>query len=405
PRSEKPQFQINIELPQSASFPETDEATRFVEAKLATVPEVKYFTSNVGKGNPTVYYNVSQRRAQSNFAQVFVQLDVETYEAKVAVMEQLKRDFKYYPKAKLQVIDYEQGPPLEAPVAIRVFGNNLDTLRQLSIRVGQIIEDTPGTMYLFNPMSTRKTNLRFRINKEKAGMLGIPTATIDQTIRMAIAGLPIAQYSPEEGADNINITVTLPRARFANMDVFDQLYVNTLTGAAVPLNQVVELEYESEVGSIRHIDEARYTTVNAYAKEGYQYAALNQDIIAQLETLDFPKGYYYEAAGAVENQDDAFEGVEITALISAVLFLLILILEFGSFKSSLIVLSVIPLGLIGAFVALYWSSNPLSFTALVGFIALIGIEIKNSILLVDFTNQLRREGLALEAAIEQAAKT
>ncbi|WP_299248418.1 efflux RND transporter permease subunit [uncultured Aquimarina sp.] len=405
PKSEKPQFQINIELPQTATLLETDRAARYVEAKLQETKHIKYFTTNVGKGNPTVYYNVRQRNEQTNFAQIFVQADVDSYDEKEDIIESLRKDFQYYPNAKIQIIDYEQGPPLEAPVAIRVFGDDLKTLQNLSIQVENILKETPGTLYITNPVATNKTNLKFKINKEKAGILGIQTATIDQTIRMAIAGLPMAEYSPGEGQDNMDITVTLARDRFTTPAVLENLYVNSFSGSSIPLNQVADLEYETETQSIKHYDESRYVTINAYAIKGYTYAALNTAIIEKLDQFEFPTGYHYVAAGELENKSDAFDGIGITALIAGVIFLLILILEFGSFKSSLIVLSVIPLGLIGAFIALYLSGNPLSFTALVGFIALIGIEIKNSILLVDFTNQLRIEGMALEDAIKKAAKT
>ncbi|MBX2878102.1 MAG: efflux RND transporter permease subunit [Saprospiraceae bacterium] len=405
PKSEKPMFQINIEMPNTASLTETDRVTRYVEEVLGKRSDIRYFTSNVGKGNPTIYYNVVQRKEQTNFAQLFVQPIAESFQDKDEIIKDLRQSFAYHPNAKIQVIDYEQGPPLEAPVAIRVFGKNLDTLRALSLVVEKIVEATPGTQYITNTTATQKTDLKININKKKAGLLGVPTAKIDETIRMAIAGLPMASYNPGEGEDEIQVIVSVPRERFATYDVLDNLYVYNLAGTSVPLNQLIDIEFETVNTTIRHLDKFRYTTVNAYAKDGYTYASLNSRLIDTLNQFQFPPGYYYEAAGELENQADAFSGVEITGLIAGVLFILILILEFGSLKSSLIVLSVIPLGLIGAFLALWLSGNPLSFTAAVGFIALTGIEIKNSILLVDFTNQLRQQGMELLPAIKQAAKT
>lgn len=405
PKSEKPQFQINIEMPVTANLDETDRVVRYVESVLEKRDDIRYYTSNIGKGNPTVYYNVRQRKQQANFAQLFVQPDVKSFGEKDLIISELREELRYYPNAKIQVIDYEQGPPLEAPVAIRIFGENLDTLRHISSRVEKLIEDTPGSAYISNPIANKKTDIKVKINKQKAGMLGIQTAAIDQTVRMAIAGLPIAKYSKGDGEDKINVVATVPRGRFTDFNVFNNLYVNSITGKAVPLNHVADITFQTDFSKIYHYDEARYTSVNAYAEQGISYATLNAAIIEKLDKLDFPDGYHYIAAGELENKDSAFKGVEITGLIAGVLFILILILEFGSFKSSLIVISVIPLGLIGALIALFLSGNPLSFTAAVGFIALIGIEIKNSILLVDFTNQLRVQGVALEEAIKQAAKT
>ena len=405
PKSEKPQFQINVEMPITANLDETDRVVRYVEEVLKERGDIKYYTSNIGKGNPTVYYNVRQRKQQTNFAQLFVQPEVSSFEEKEEIISELREDFRFYPNAKIQVIDYEQGPPLEAPVVIRVFGENLDTLRSLALKVERVLEETPGSAYISNPIANKKTDIKININKKKAGLLGIPTSSIDQTVRMAIAGLPLAEFSQGDGEDKINVMVTTPRGRFTDFSVFDNLYVYSVTGSAVPLNQVAEIEFETDFAKIYHYDEVRYASVNAYSEPGVKYADLNAAVITKLDQMDFPEGYHYVAAGELENQEDSFSGVEVTGLIAGVLFILILILEFGSFKSSLIVLSVIPLGLIGALLALFISGNPLSFTAAVGFIALIGIEIKNSILLVDFTNQLRAEGVELVEAIKQAAKT
>ncbi len=405
PKSEKPQFQINIEMPISANLNETDRVVTYVEGVLEKRDDIKYYTANVGKGNPTVYYNVRQRKQQANFAQIFVQPDVASYEEKEEIIRELRRELRFFANARIQVIDYEQGPPLEAPVAIRIFGENLDSLRSISLKVEQVIQNTPGSAYISNAIANKKTDIRVEINKKKAGLLGVPTAAIDQTIRMAIAGLPMATFTKKVGDDKINVVATMPKQDFPDFNILNNLYVYSLNGNAVPLHQVATIGFQTDFSRIYHYNEARYTTVNAYATEGVQYAALNEDVIAGLERLEFPPGYYYTAAGELENKNDAFSGVEITGLIAGVLFILILILEFGSFKSSLIVLSVIPLGFIGALLALFISGNPLSFTAAVGFIALIGIEIKNSILLVDFTNQLRMEGMELVEAIKKAAKT
>ena len=148
--------------------------------------------------------------------------------------------------------------------------------------------------------------------------------------------------------------------------------------------------------AIRHLNQARYTTVNAYAQDGYLYATLQAGAKARLRQLPLPAGYHFEMAGEQENKANSFAGFGTTVLLTVFAFVLVLVLEFGSVKSVLIVLPVIPLGGIGGVLALYLSGNTFSFTALIGFIALVGIEIKNSILLVDYTNQLRAQGAPLK---------
>jgi multidrug efflux pump subunit AcrB len=325
-------------------------------------------------------------------------------EKKTKLIDKLRDKFFQYPNAKIEVKDFEQGPPVEAPIAMRIFGENLDTLRSLSMKVEGIIKKTEGTIYVNNPLANQQTDLKIKINKEKAGLLGISIADIDRTIRLGIAGLTIGKFTPGEGQDDINISVTLPKNNYASFDMFDKLQINSITGQAIPLKQVATVEFETSPNLIRHYDKARFATVTSFVKSGYLYEEVTNEVIKKLDAFPFPDGYSYEAAGEVENKKESFGGLSTIILITVFGFIAVLVLEFGNFKSTLIVLSVIPLGVIGAVIMLFLTGNPLSFVAVIGLIALAGIEVKNSILLVDFTHQLRERGVPLNEAIEHAGE-
>jgi multidrug efflux pump subunit AcrB len=144
--------------------------------------------------------------------------------------------------------------------------------------------------------------------------------------------------------------------------------------------------------------------LTAFIKSGYLTNNVNDAIVKKLEKLKFNEGYSYVVAGEVESKQESFGGLGTIILITVFGFIGVLILEFKSFKSTLIVLSVVPLGIIGAIGALLAVGYPLSFVAVIGLIALVGIEVKNTILLVDFTNQLRKQGKDIEAAIREAGE-
>lgn len=404
PKSEKPQFLINIEMPNSTSLYETDRVARYVESELKKEKDITYFTTNVGKGNPRIYYNVITRSETPNFSQFFVQLNGLTPEKKTQLIDKLRAKFFFYPNAKIEVKDFEQGPPLEAPVALRLFGENLDTLRKISMDVEQILKNTEGTIYVNNPLANQQTDMRVKINKEKAGQLGVAISDIDRMVRLGVAGLNVGEFTPGEGEDEININVTLPKGKLASFDVFDKLYINSINGQAIPLKQLATVEFETSPNLVRHYDKDRFSTVTAFVKSGYLYENVTNAVLKKLEKFPFPKGYRYVAAGEVENKQESFGGLTTIIMITAFGFIAVLVLEFGNFKSTLIVLSVIPLGVIGAVTMLFLTGNPLSFVAVVGLIALVGIEVKNSILLVDFTHQLRERGVPLDEAIEKAGE-
>jgi multidrug efflux pump subunit AcrB len=172
----------------------------------------------------------------------------------------------------------------------------------------------------------------------------------------------------------------------------------------LPVEQLAELQFAAAPTRIQRFDRARAVTIDAQVVTGYNTAAVAGEVESKLETFDWPRGYTYRLGGEAEAGAKAFGGIGIAIIVALFGIFAILVLEFGDFRSTLIVLTVVPLGAVGGLVMLLLTGNSLSFTASVGLVALLGIEIKNSILLVDFTNQLRAQGVALGDAIEQAGE-
>ena len=404
PPSEKPMFMINIETPLGTSLATTDSVTKYVEANIRHIPDLKNYATNVGHGNPRIYYNVIPRNESSNYAQIFVQLKETPASQKRKLIDTLREKFKNYPNAKIEVKDFEQGPPVEAPIALRLFSEDLDTLRALSFKVEDLLKKTPGTMYVNNDLTTLKTDVKVKVNKAKAGLLGVATSEIDKTIRMAVTGLNIGTFRKDNG-DEYNINITLPHENKQTFDVFKKVYVGSYSGELIPLNQLADIQFQTSPTTINHYDKDRFTVITAFVKNGYNTGKLTDGILKELNKMQFPKGAYYVAAGDVEASQESFGGLGTIILITVFGILGILILEFKTFKGTLIVLSVVPLGIIGAVLMLWITGNTLSFVAVIGLIALIGIEVKNSILLVDYTDQLRRNGMSLDDAIQEAGET
>ncbi len=404
PASEKPQFMVNVVAPLQSNLARTDSLARLVERELAHRPEVLYYTTNVGKGNPQVYYNVQPENERTDFAQLFVQLQPRTgTKEKLRVIDDLRNTFSQVPGAQIEVKDFEQGPPQLAPVEVRIFGEDLDTLRRISAQVATMLKDMPGSLYVDDPMANLKSDLRVRIDRDKASMLGIATVDIDRTVRLAVAGLGMGAFNDPQGVER-EVVITVPKGQRADLHVFDDLYVTSRSGASIPLRQVADLRLEASAQTIKHLGKRRYVSVSSFVQQGYLVDdALNATIKA-MDEMKLPAGYGYSMGGEIETRQDSFGGFGTIILATIFLFIAVLVLEFGTFKSTLIVLSVIPLGIVGAVLALWLTGNSLSFVAIVGLIALAGIEVKNTILLVDFTNQLRTEGRTLEEAIREAGE-
>lgn len=406
PSSEKPQFMIDITAPLQSNIYYTDTITRRVERELATLPEVKYYSSNVGKGNPRVYYNVNQQNERTDFAEIFVQLQPDTKpDRKLEIIEKLRSQWTPFPGAQVEVKNFEQGQPMLSPVEVRILGDNLDTLRSLASRVEDMQKKTEGAIYVNNPIRNLKSDIRININKDKAQQLGVPTVNIGRTVRMAVAGLPVGTFTdPNTEGDDYTIMLSVPRPSYPDLTIFNNLYVNNNQGKAIPLSQLADIRFETSPLSINHYNKTRTVTVNAFVKKGYLNDKVINDVIAQMDRMKLPAGYSYQMGGEVEGRNESFGGFGSIILFTVFMFIAVLVLQFKTFKSTLIVLSVIPLGIVGAVLALLVTGNSLSFVATIGIVALAGIEVKNTILLVDFTNHLREEGMDLLRAIEEAGE-
>ncbi len=403
PSADVPQFLINVDAPDGASIAETDRALRFVEARLGREPEVKRWYTHLGHGSPFVYYNIFEHGRAANYGEVFVELKDYSAGRTPALFEALRSEFNQYPAARITLKQFEQGPPIDAPVALRIVGPQIEELRVIAGRIEQLLKDTPGTRDVQNPVRLLRTDLNLGIDTTKAGLLGVSALEANRTVRLAIGGQSVGQFRAGNG-DEYDITLRLPMGERPIIDALDRIEVNSASGAAIPLRQIATPHFETVTNSITRFNRERQVTVTAYTRTGFNTARVTAEVVKRLDAIALPPGYRIVVAGDVEAQKESFGGLLPAVLVAVFGIVAVLVLEFGSFRSTLIVAGVIPLGITGALLALLMTGYTLSFTAIIGMIALVGIEIKNSILLVDFTNQLREEGRSLDEAILEAGE-
>jgi multidrug efflux pump subunit AcrB len=353
-----------------------------------------------------VYYNEFQQFYAPTFGQLLVQVPPSfDVPAITALTDSLRARYTGLPEAEVEVKMYQQGTPLPAPIEFRIIGENLDTLKKYSNDLEKIIVNTIGTETVHNDIRIPKTDLSVKIDKSKAGMLGVLPAEVAKTVRLGLAGLEIGSLIETDGDEKkIQVSVGKPDLK-KSLEVFDQLYVQSMSGAQVPLKQIASLSLDDSPLLIKHINKERYTSVTAFTKTGYNTMQLIDQIDHKTKEMVLPPGYRFVAAGEKESQEESFGGMGTIVMISVFCLIAILVLEFRTFKSTLIVFSVVPLGIVGALCALWIGNETLSFVATIGIIALMGIEIKNSILLVDYTNHLREQGMDLKEAILNGAET
>ncbi len=403
PKAEQPNLMIQATLPENSSLEATDQVARYVEGVLDHMPEVKYYATNVGHGNPRIYYNVFPRRFDMGYAEIYVELYNYQSEEFKQVLSRLRSEFDAYPGARIRVREFEQGPPFDAPVQIFLTGDDLDVLREISSDVEDFVRQQPGAINIENKFVKTNTELLFDINKEKANMLGVPVIEIDRIIRTAVTGIAVSSFRDSDGKE-YQIHLKMGPGEEFRLEDLDRIYVSSLSGKQIQLKQFVEVKLHQVPSSISRYDMERTAEILADVRSGTSLDEVMDPVLEKMELYPMPSGYGYTIGGELESRTESFGGMANAILIAIISIFSVLVLQFRSFKQPLIVFLAIPFAVTGMIWALWITGNTFSFTAFIGLTSLVGIVVNNSIILVDYMNKLRARGKSLDESVRLAAE-
>lgn len=404
PKAEKPQLLLNIELPESSSFYATRAFTADVDKKVRAYPQVKAVAANIGRENPSIYYNEFPEGEAANKAQLFVVLNELNRRELQQLVADLRQEFAVTPGARVTVKEFEQGPPVEAPIAIRVMGDDLASLQIAAASIESQLLETDGTVNVDNPMGRPKLDLNINIHRDKAALLDVSISSIDNVIRTSLMGGGVGNYRDQNG-DDYDIMIRLDNASTPGIDNINDLLVMSNAGAFVPLKQLISTELQTVPSQLQHFYLERSASVTADTRAGFLTADVTAQVEAALEKKQFPEGISYQVAGEQESRDDSFSGLLQALLISLLGIFAVLVLQFRSLVQPAIVFASIPFAFSGAILALLMFGYSFSVMAFVGLASLMGIVVNNSIILVDTANQLVEKGEGIRDAIASAAQT
>lgn len=403
PKAEKPMILVNLELPEGASFSQTQTQANMIESILLQKELVEDVVVNVGRGNPRIYYNVSPNRQTPNFAQLFVKLHASELAIVEPFVESLRIELGALSGVRVFIKEFNQGPPAEAPISIRVLGDDWSSIKDGAKLVEALFNQQPGAVNIDNPIGKHKVDIKLEINRDKAAMLGLSVNTIDQTIRAALVGLPMGIYKDEMG-DDFTIMLKSSDSIEPELSAFDTLQLQTPSGDMVPLKQVASVTLASSIPRFQHHNTQRMARVTSDVRGGYNVADVTRHIIEQLDQLALPPGVSLSIGGEQENRQESFGGMAKALIVAMLGIFAVLVMQFKSFKQPLIIFSAIPFAATGAFFALFISGYTFSFTAFVGLTSLVGIVVNNAIIIVDYANQKLSEGATILDAIADSAK-
>jgi multidrug efflux pump subunit AcrB len=395
-------FLVQVTAPEGAAITQTDRAIKFVEDATKGEPDVTQVLANVGRGNPQIFYNQRSFDQRSNIGEVLVNLKEWDEVRGPALVDRLRKRFETGPDAQYVVKVFQNGPPIDAPISVGIIGPDVDVLKRLAGDVEAIIRKVPGTRDVTNPVAVDQPRLELGLDSGKAALLGVTPGAPRRALRLALAGETAGRLRDNEG-DSYNVVVRLPLDRRHGVSALDDVFVPAAAGA-IPLREVATPRLDSAPPRINRERQQRIVNVSSQIADGFLTAKVNTVVFDAIKAVKLPEGYRFQVGGEADVAARSFGGLGPIIAIAVFGILGVLVIEFGRFRETAVVAGVIPLGIFGGILALFVTGNSISYTAVIGFIALIGIEIKNSILLVDFTTQLRKQGMGLRDAIERAGE-
>jgi multidrug efflux pump subunit AcrB len=402
PPSDRVELLVDFDLAQNASIHATETAVERFEQHLAGNPDIDHFSSYIGRGAPRFYLPLNVQLPNPFFGQVVIV--TKSLAARQRLQPQLEKLLvDEFPSVVARVYPLELGPPVGWPLQYRVTGTDLEQIRDIAMALAQAIAASPDARRINYEWMEPQRQLRIRIDQDEARRLGLSSAAVATVLNTAISGTTVTQIR-----DNIYLVDVVARqagGQTLSVDTLRTLQLPLPNGRSVPLNQIATIDYTQEYPLVWRRDREPVLTVQADVAPG----ALPDTVIAEIKpaidalSAKLPTGYRIELGGIAEESADSQASVFAVVPFMLLIVLTVLMFQLKSFQRLAIVLSVVPLGLIGVVLALLVSGQPLGFVAILGVLALVGMIAKNAVILIEQIEGERRAGKEVREAVIEAS--
>lgn len=384
---------VEIEKPEGTTLEETDLATRQVEEKLYENKDIESFVTTIGSGSIFNQNPVSG----SKFANITILLPKDHKKTSTQIVTELRKQLADVKSADVSVYEPNNGPPSGAPVLIKFAGDDLNVLADVVSRAEDILDTTPGATEVDTSTKNNGTEFTLTVDKAKATALGLNPAVIAQTLRTAVNGVTATTIKKQE--NDIDVVVKLDvnpsytdpsETNHASPDAIREISIQTQTGPVL-LGSVLTVSAERSNAVIQHESRKRIETVSAFTSGNATAGDITNKFLERKDELNLPDGVEMIVGGENEDINKSFQEMGFAFISGLFLMFAILVLEFNSIRYSAWLILMVILSLIGVFGGLALTGQPLSFSSLLGVIALAGVIINHAIILIDSLSRIERE--------------
>ncbi len=419
PANDKPVMFAELKLPIGTPIEKTEKMVSRVEtfikhemqARLDVDGEVTQdgvidFSSFVGSGPPRFYLSLNQQQQSPEYAYLLLNV-TDRWKIETDFAPKLERFcFDNFPDVSTKIAPLLLGPPVIAPVQVRISGKDLDKIFDLADQVKNHLATVAGLTTIEDDWGPRNKKLLVKINQPRAQRAGLTSQDVAISLQTILSGIETTDYREDDEVIPVVLrSVAADRKDLGKLESHN-IYAQQ-TGRTVPLKQVADVEVAFQPAKILRRDRLKTVTVSAQLLPGFNALAIAREIAPWLksESRGWPVGYKYEQGGEVESSGKANASIGEKVPIAMLLIVLLLVGQFDSFRRPAIILLTIPLGLIGVIIGLFLTQKPLGFVAILGVIALAGIVINNAIVLIDRIKiEIEENGLPPARAVVEAAQ-
>ena len=399
PSSDRNQLVIDLKLAEGSHLDATDWASRVLEEALLERPEVTRVSAFMGRSAPQFYYNLNRVPFSPHFAQIIVETRSQTDIPSVAAFTGSLAEEKL---AGIEVISrkLEQGPPVQAPVEVRLFGHDFTELHRAAVAVAGEIETIPGTRDIRHDLGPGAPSIRFRVDDAVAARYGLTRSNVARTLYGRTRGLSVGELYGAE--DPIPVVIRSSAGEHLPAESLETLDLSSHRGDPVPLSQVARLESTWSPAAIKHRDGRRVVTVSSQLEEGVTFSQVLAKLKPNLRRLDIHESIEITYGGDAEGSGEANSALVKTLPIGMLLLIGVLLAEFNSFRRVGLILMTVPLAAAGIVPGLLLGHQPFGFMSLLGVFALVGIVVNNAIVMIEVIEDRRKHGASVETAVTEA---
>lgn len=401
PPSNRAEILVDLKLEEGASLTATEQAVKKVEQFLSKQKGIDNYVAYVGTGSPRFYLPLDQQLPQASFAQ-FVVL-ASSLDDRDEIRRSLETQIKQLlPQVRTRVSLLENGPPVGYPLQYRVSGEDLNLVRKEAQQVARVISENPNTTNVHLDWGEPSKIISIQIDQDRARQMGVSSLDLANFLNASITGSAIEQY--REKRELIEIRLRGDKAERVEVASLASLAVPTANGTTVPLAQIAKIEYKFEDGLIWHRNRLPTITVRADIRTNLQPATVVGELAESMDKLraELPSGYLIEVGGTVEESARGQSSVNAGMPLFLAVVMTLLMIQLKSLSRATIVFLTAPLGLIGVVLFLLLFNKPFGFVAMLGTIALSGMIMRNSLILIDQIEQDRQAGHSTWEAIIDA---